>query len=281
MTLNSDCVTPEAPWSIIASASTNSALAGVLAGFLLAAVAVLYDKDRAEHAQTLALFFSGVVTLGIDSYLFSHVTGIKPVAGAFDQACARAWTQGIAASGMLVVGTIALTAGLVWMLTRFAIDHPSHSSKFLGLLGGVLTGCIILITTLLLVVTAAQYLHVAYRGDLPKGLMNTIYTLGLIPVFVGGAVVFVRTRAVVKNMPAPGTAPNNSLLPDPVVLPYATVGMAILAFFAPVLSGAVPLMPTHWASDPNPLFLGATLIIGVWAPGVIAVLLGCSVPRIP
>ncbi len=149
MALNSDCISDDAPWSIIASASTNSSLAGVLAGFLLAAIAVLYsDTNREEHANTLALFFTGVVVLAIDSYLFSHVTGVKP--NATGLGCARAWTQGIAASGMLLVGGVALTAGLGWMLTHYA---QQYSKRLVGLLGGVLTGCVVLVTTLLLAIT--------------------------------------------------------------------------------------------------------------------------------
>ena len=70
MALDVSCVSENVPWSIITSAATNSSLAAVLAGLLIATIAVLYVENKFE-GHTIALFAAGVVVLALDSYLFS------------------------------------------------------------------------------------------------------------------------------------------------------------------------------------------------------------------
>ncbi|MEH3134847.1 MAG: hypothetical protein PGN30_07600 [Mycolicibacterium neoaurum] len=267
--LNADCVSDDARWSIIASASTNSALAGVLAGFLLAAIAVLYsDSTREKHANTLALFFTGVVVLALDSYLFSHVTGIKPTDSGIG--CARAWTQGIAASGMLVVGGVALTAGLGWMLAHYA---DQHSKRLVGVLGGVLTGSVVLVTTLLLVITTVQYLKAVI--DPPAWLTLSAVVMALLPVALSGFEVTKRTLTVRARFSAPPLS--TTLEAEPRWLGRAAIASAVLVVLAPVLSGLVPVMP---ADLPNRLWgIIPTLIVSVVLPGAITVMISKAVPR--
>ena len=50
-------------WSVLTSAGSNSQLAGVLGGFLITAIALLFDKNSREGVHTLALFASAVLVL--------------------------------------------------------------------------------------------------------------------------------------------------------------------------------------------------------------------------
>ncbi len=54
-------------WSALTSASANSQLAGVLGGFLITAIALLFDRNSREGVHTLALFSSAVLILMLDS----------------------------------------------------------------------------------------------------------------------------------------------------------------------------------------------------------------------
>jgi hypothetical protein len=45
-------------WTVLTSASTNSQLAGVLGGFLITAIALLFDRTTRDGVHTLALFAS-------------------------------------------------------------------------------------------------------------------------------------------------------------------------------------------------------------------------------
>jgi hypothetical protein len=161
------------------SASTNSALAAVLAGLLIATIAVMFNRPREQH--TIALFATGVVVLALDSYLFSHVTGIRarsdnPLTEAsqsdINTACERAWVQGISASGLLVTGGITLTCGLAWMMATYIAESTGEGADNPALprLAGVLVAFVVMITTLLLVSTAYQYLQVLTENLDPKVL---------------------------------------------------------------------------------------------------------------
>src|SRR5690242_16290103 len=92
-------------WSPLTSASANSQLAGVLGGFLITAIALLFDRNSREGVHTLALFSSAVLILMLDSFLFSLITGSQvPADGDRSGICAIAWTQGAVSTGMLAAG---------------------------------------------------------------------------------------------------------------------------------------------------------------------------------
>lgn len=264
------CATTDDPWSVIESASANSTLAGVLAGFLVAAIAVLYQQSRSSHGHTLALFFSGVVTLGLASHLFSSVSGLVAMS---NEACARAWSQGIVASGMLATGSIALVAGLAWMLTRVA---DGHTSRALGVLGGALTACLVFIVTLRLVGTAVQYLGYIYGGAIPTGYVYMMGIVGAVSVVWGATVSTVRTLTFLRK-----SLTEHAVLAPPKALPWATAITAVLAVLASAWTGAMPFVPLgeltggklHYVAIP-------TLVVGLVLPGVFAVLISHSVPKL-
>jgi uncharacterized membrane protein (UPF0136 family) len=62
-------------WSPLTAASAASQLAGVLGGFLITAIALLFDRNSREGVHTLALFASAVLVLMLDSFVFSLITG--------------------------------------------------------------------------------------------------------------------------------------------------------------------------------------------------------------
>lgn len=113
-------------WTPLTSAATHSQLAGVLGGFLITAIALLFDRSSREAVHTLALFASAVLILMLDSFVFSLMTGSQIPDGAGRRAeCAISWTQGALSTGMLAAGTSALFSGLGWMLASHAVNRAA------------------------------------------------------------------------------------------------------------------------------------------------------------
>ncbi|EKT77331.1 hypothetical protein WSS_A38276 [Rhodococcus opacus M213] len=217
MRIDEMCATENNPWSIISSSATNSTLAGVLAAFLIAAIAVLFTKEHEAYVQTMSLFASALVVLALDSYLFSHITGIQPTVlrmpelgtkeaeflydDTYLNACARAWTQGMPASGMLATGGVAVIAGLSWMLAI----HGSTArpvQPFLAQLGGWLTGVVIGTSTLLLTATTIQYLEFLYKDDVNNWVETLVWLGALGAVVWAGGSIFCRTRKMSRTLKA-------------------------------------------------------------------------------
>lgn len=148
----------------------------MLGGFLITAIALLFDRNSREGVHTLALFSSAVLILMLDSFLFSLMTGSQvPDDGDRSGICAIVWTQGALATGMLAAGATALFGGLGWMLASHAVNKmPNEDSKdigafsFLADLGGWLTFAAAMATTVILSETSIDYLHFMFgrRPDL-------------------------------------------------------------------------------------------------------------------
>jgi hypothetical protein len=168
MNPDTSCTTDQ--WSMLSSASANSQLAGVLGGFLITAIALLFDRSSREGVHTLALFSSAVLILMLDSFLFSLITGTQvPDNGDRRGICAEVWTQGATATGMLAAGATGLFGGLGWMLASHAVNKvPTEDAGdtraycFLAELGGWLTFAAVMTTTLILSETSIDYLHFMY-----------------------------------------------------------------------------------------------------------------------
>src|SRR5262245_6476686 len=92
---------PTHGWSVIASASMDSQLAGVLAGFVFTGIVLLFGRHGPKNIQALGLFCAAFVALGFDSYLFGELSG-----GISDPFCVRIWTEEMTAAGMLAVGAM-------------------------------------------------------------------------------------------------------------------------------------------------------------------------------
>src|SRR6266487_6804151 len=81
-------------WNMIASASMDSAVAGVLAGFVFTSIVLLLGRRGPKDTQALGLFCAAFVVLGLDSHLFGTVSGGTP-----DPFCARVWSEEMIAAG--------------------------------------------------------------------------------------------------------------------------------------------------------------------------------------
>src|SRR5690349_12917984 len=142
-----DAVCTSDHWSILTSAASHSQLAGVLGGFLITAIALLFDRSSREAVHTLALFAAAILTLMLSSFVFSMITGAQvPDDAAARGICAIAWTQGATSTAMLAAGTTALFGGLGWMLVTHAINKAAQDNaadlraySFLSDFGGWLT----------------------------------------------------------------------------------------------------------------------------------------------
>jgi hypothetical protein len=193
---------------MLSSAASYSQLAGVLGGFLITAIALLFDRSSREGVHTLALFSSAVLILMLDSFLFSLMTGTQvPDDGDRRGICAIAWTQGAVATGMLAAGATALFGGLGWMLASHTVKKmPSEDTKairafcFLAELGGWLTFAAAMTTTLILSETSIDYLHFMFSRRPELWLTGLIVTSAGAVIVIDFVLVYVRTRALRKSL---------------------------------------------------------------------------------
>lgn len=108
-------------WSVLAGADTYSTLAGVLAGFLIAAAAALIVQwyDRSDP-DTIALFASGVPALTLSSFLFTILNGSKPPLDPDPNVCSQIWSQWLPDFAMLLIGGAVFLCGLGWALVSYS-----------------------------------------------------------------------------------------------------------------------------------------------------------------
>jgi hypothetical protein len=105
-----------AGWSVLEGAPADSTLAGVLAGFLIAAaVALLLQWYDRSDPDTVALFASGVPALTLSSYLFTVLSGTQPD----PTVCDQMWSQWLPALAMILIGGAVLLCGLGWALVSY------------------------------------------------------------------------------------------------------------------------------------------------------------------
>lgn len=277
-------------WSIITSSATNSQLAGVLAGFMVTVIAVLAIRDHRLDTHTMALFSAGALTLGLDSYLFSAITGASPpgdnvldnylfsaITGApppADDACKVVWAQGMAASGMLAIGGSVFVCGLGWILVNhvnqkgvsLASDAGERRTHLITL-AGFLTAAVITTTMGLLATTTIDYLRFV-RGDYTK----LVLSFGLVVVAMASTVIYCRTRAMRATV---SKAPKQEIPTSLGALPAVTYTITGVAIGATVFCG---LLNSGVLADGAEVRLLA-VFAGLLAPGGISVLLALSVAK--
>lgn len=256
------------------SASSISQLAGVLGGFLITAIALLFDRNSREGVHTLALFASAVLILMLDSFLFSIITGtVIPDDGDRRGICAIAWTQGAVSTGMLAAGTTALFGGLGWMLASHAVNNVSDSDPdarraycFLADLGGWLTFASAMATTLVLSETSIDYLRFMFGRRPELWVVGVITTSAAVIILVDFVLVYLRTRAL-----------RTSLLDtaEPVQLALrsikvATVAMVVLSIIGSWLGMSLARFPKEWLTVPNTGAVVFVLILTFVVPAVVS-----------
>lgn len=267
-------------WSVLTSAGSNSQLAGVLGGFLITAIALLFDKNSREGVHTLALFASAVLVLMLDSFLFSLITGTQVPDGDRRATCAVAWTQGAVSTGMLAAGATALFGGLGWMLASHAVNKAADQDaddvraySFLADLGGWLTFAAAMTTTLILSETSIDYLHFMFDRR-PDGWLVALITITCaVFVIVDFVLVYVRTRALRKSL-ADTAEPTRLALRS---IKVATVGIVVLAIAASWLAVSLARFPKGWLTAPNPVIVVGVLILTLVLPTVVSTAICYSV----
>lgn len=267
-------------WSVLTSAGSNSQLAGVLGGFLITAIALLFDKNSREGVHTLALFASAVLVLMLDSFLFSLITGTQVPDGDRRATCAVAWTQGAVSTGMLAAGATALFGGLGWMLASHAVNKAADQDaddvraySFLADLGGWLTFAAAMTTTLILSETSIDYLHFMFDRR-PDGWLVALITITCaVFVIVDFVLVYVRTRALRKSL-ADTAEPTRLALRS---IKVATVGIVVLAIAASWLAVSLARFPKGWLTAPNPVIVVGVLILTLVLPTIVSTAICYSV----
>lgn len=263
-------------WSPLTSAAANSQLAGVLGGFLITAIALLFNRSNRESVHTLALFSSAVLILMLDSFLFSTVTGSQVPDGAAGRGlCAIAWTQTALANGMLAAGTIALFGGLGWMLASHAVNKASTPGTevaayaYLAELGGWITFAAAMTATLILSETAIDYLHFLLDRGPDLWLVALITISAAVAIVVDFVLVLLRIRALRRSLRNPAEETRLALRSIRV----ATVGIVALAVVASWLALSLARFPKEWLTAPNPALVMAVLT----ATFVVPTLLACAI----
>lgn len=272
--MNPDTFCTSDQWSMIASAPSTSQLAGVLGGFLITAIALLFDRNSREGIHTLALFASAVLILMLSSFLFSLISGTHPPDNGDRQGiCAIAWTQGALATGMLAAGTTALFGGLGWMLASHAVNKAHQVDRddiraysFLADLGGWLTFGAAMATTLIMSETSIDYLHFVLGHRPALWLTGLIVTFCALAIVVDLVVVYIRTRNLNRSL-------SNTAEPTQLALrsiKVATVGTLFLAVAASWLAVTLARLPSGWLTTPNRGFVMFVFVLALLVPTIIS-----------
>lgn len=283
MTPDTACTTDQ--WSMLTSAPSTSQLAGVLGGFLITAIALLFDRNSREGVHTLALFSCAVLVLMLDSFLFSQISGIHvPEDGDRLGICAVAWTQGVAATGMLAAGTTAVFGGLAWMLAGHVVNKFPHETDdddqdakaycFLAVLGSWLTFAAAMSMTLVMSETTIDYLTFMYAGRPAGWAIGLVIGAAAVVILIDFRLVAVRSWRLRRSL----VDPAESTLLAMRSIRLATVSMLALAILASALAGSASRIPEDWLTDPSLAVVIAGLVAGFALPTVVSTAICYSVP---
>jgi hypothetical protein len=260
-------------WSAVTSSPANSALAGVLAGFMFGGIVLLLGQSATrQRLQAMSLLFSAFVVLGLDSYLFGLVTGDT-------SACRREWTEAMMGAGLLGVGAVAIVSALGLLLTSYIAepataasqDHAadlatSPEAKLLRVLTSVLLYGAVAVVVFILTVVAEDYLNAVFNTHPPRWLADPVYAYAALPL---AGLLGLR---VLRRWRKPGTSASGTLL---AVATITGGGYAVLGV---VLASLAASFPVHdWFPIPTWVAI-ATTVIGLLVPVPIFVALVATVP---
>ncbi|WP_396929478.1 hypothetical protein [Mycolicibacterium sp.] len=270
---------------MLTSAPSTSQLAGVLGGFLITAIALLFDRNSREGVHTLALFSCAVLVLMLDSFVFSLISGTTvPEDGDRLGICAVAWTQGIAATGMLAAGTTALFGGLAWMLASHVVnkfpeqtddnDQDARAYCFLAVLGSWLTFAAAMSMTLVMSETTIDYLTYMYAGKPASWAISLVIAAAAVVVLVDARLVAVRSLRLRRSL----INPAESTLLAMRSIRFATVSMLVLAIVASALAGSASRIPKEFLTAPHIGVVITGLVAGFVLPAIVSTAICYSVP---
>lgn len=282
--MNPDQLCSSDQWSVITSASSISQLAGVLGGFLITAIALVFDRNSRESIHTIALFSSAVLILMLDSFLFSLISGTAaPVDGDRRGICVIAWTQGIISTGMLAAGTTALFGGLGWMLASHAVNKVTEEDPddlrafgFLASLGGWLTFAAAMAMTLIISEASIDYLHFLYGQHPAPWIAGCITVSAALIILLDFVVVYRRTRVLHSSL-LDAAQPTLLALRS---IQVAIISMLILAMAGSWLAMSLARAPKDWLTEPHFLSVGLVLLVAALVPSVVSTAVCYSVASI-
>jgi hypothetical protein len=284
-------------WSILNSAQSHSAFAGVLAGFAFTA-AVIYmggagqapDESTQDgrtiarnatarslqEVQAIALFTASFIVLGLDSYLFSVVAGNRPFPGIAQpsEPCGRVWSQALIANGMLAVGAVAMVCNITTLFLSQQLNIKDENSRhYLRFFLISLTGAGMLAIILFLGLTSVDYLDVVYDDRVPSWFAAAVWVItfgniGLAIYF--GSRSYLRKTASTHAPHANGQniKPANRLkMPTYLIVVYAGIG--------PIAAAAARY--PNWPEKPITWVVVAYWILGLIFPAAIVVWLADAV----
>ncbi|MGW1059110.1 hypothetical protein [Micromonospora rubida] len=271
-------------WSIVTSASANSQFAGALAGFVFTGIVVLFAMRGPRYTHTLAVLSPTFVILGFDSYLFSHVTG-----SAGDRTCARVWTDGMFASGMLGVGAAGVVTGACWLLAAH-LDipnepHAGHEDETLRSLrrrddsidlpwlAAFMVYGVTVAIVLVLAMTADRYLRIVTRDDNSPWLL-AIWSVPVVVLLTTIALGVIRRRRG-RNR---AWQKSDSRAFWHRSLRFVVYGMLGYAVFTPAVAGLYASADDSWWEKPSPLMIVPTIAIELVIATVLLVALVLAAP---
>ena len=177
-------------WSAVASASANTTLAAVLAGFMINGIILLLSRKPTQmspRCPSAELAVRGICYSGLDAFLFGLVTGDSTAIIGKVSACRRVWTEAMFAAALLAIGAVAIVVGFVLLFDAYFSNllkgkYESEwgtSLRMLETLCNAIRVGVAIATIDLLYLSVKSYLLAVFNGYVPI-LANSIYS----PVFV-------------------------------------------------------------------------------------------------
>ncbi len=263
-----DDLCPESGWNPIALAPELSQLAGVLAGFVFTSIVVMLSQSwpKRRRIPAISLFVAAFAALALNSYLFAVIAGETPKGGA----CYRVWSEMMIASGLLGVGAVALTSGIVWLLAAH-LEQDTDGDVWDDTIGlerlarAVLHGVAVL-ATVLLSTTSLDYLYVSFGTHPPAWLIASVYAY-LVVILAVIVLIRIRLRR---------TAAATDLARQ---LSKGTFGAVRYAFVTAIALGMLlAYADVYW--NPTPAWLAITVILlAMPASAPVLIRLVHAVPR--
>ena len=285
-------------WSILNAASTNAGIAGVLAGFAFTAgVVYIGRQERAldestrdaatiarhikarsiQDVQTVSLFVVSFIVLGLDSFIWSIVSGSRPVVGLTEvmveqppELCSRVWSQAIIAVGMFGLGAIAMVCNItslfLWQQSSVRDEDSRNYLRFFLL---VVTAGAVLGVTCFVGSDTMNYLDVVYSGHPPVWFTTAtaIVTFGglAIALAVGARAYFAKMLRNDRRVPLR----DRMRLPSFLIAVYALVGAVGVT--------AAARFP-DWPDAPATWLVLIYWTIGLVLPVVVVILVARAIP---
>jgi hypothetical protein len=272
-------------WSATLSAPLSSQLAAVLAGFVFTSIVFLISSEGRKHARALGLFCAAFVILGFDSHLFSVLTG-----SALDTYCSRVWTEAVAASGLLVVGAMAIIAGIIWLLPvgplkarreasitpRSRTDDPQDKvDDIIRLNGIVLTMAygVSVAAMVLLAATVENYLDVVRSGKVPTTWSALVLAS---PVVVGAVALAI---ALWRRLQSDRSQKKKERI-STMALQLAAYGILAYALIGTVFVGLISNLGNNWWQPASKGVVVASITLGLFIPGLLLIALIHAIPQL-